>query len=381
MRLASKDYVSLTVYSFTFLLGLPANMLVLFVYARKACKRGATPNVVYALNLCIANLVLVAWMPVKTVETLFKEWRLPKPVCPIYSFFFFSSLYGSCLFITAVTVGRYLSIAFPIVYKRYRRARLSCFICAALWASVLVHLGVALMAEEGAHFVSVKDDASACFDHFNASQLDVLLPLRLEMAIVLFILPLLVTSFCTLRCVTLVWHSNLRPIGKRRALAVALSTLAVFVACYAPYNTSHIVGFALMEDVAWRKYAVLTSSLNVFLEPVVMLMLSPAVSRGIVGRICRGQSQFSRIDGFRHQYRDHLAPHHSLVVMQRDGIKSRLVDGLPETVEALRESTGKRNEPVCSLQPEANLKAADSQDREGCHRWSWIQVRQPRLMG
>lgn len=302
MQVAFKDCVALSVYIFTFVLGLPANLLVLFVYVRKARKRGATPNVVYALNLCISNLALVAWLPIKAMETVLKDWRLPPPICPVYNFFLFSSLYGSCLFITAVTVGRYLSIAFPIIYKRYRRARLSCFISAALWALVLLHLSVALVAERGANFVSHIGDTSTCYECFNASQLAVLLPLRLEMAIVLFLLPLIVTSFCTLRCVTLVWHSNLRPLGKRRVLTVALSTLAVFVVCYAPYNASHIVGFALKENVWWRTYAMLTSSCNVFLEPVVMLMLSPAVSRGIIGRICGGQSQFSQIEGFRHRF-------------------------------------------------------------------------------
>ncbi|XP_065803875.1 free fatty acid receptor 3 [Labrus bergylta] len=302
MQVSLEDWIALSVYSFTFLLGLPANILVLFVYVRKARKHGATPNVVYALNLCLANLALVAWLPVKAVETLLQYWTLPALVCPIYNFFLFSSLYGSCLFITAVTVGRYLSIAFPIIYKRYRRASISCFIATALWVFVLLHLSISLFAEGGANFVSIEGDTSVCYDHFNTSQLAILLPLRLEMAIVLFIVPLILTSFCTLRCVTLVWRSNLRPIGKRRVLTVALSTLAVFVVCYAPYNATHFVGFVLNENVEWRVYAMLTSSCNVFLEPVIMLMLSPAVSRGIMGKICGRQSQYSRREGWRHQH-------------------------------------------------------------------------------
>ncbi|XP_041665600.1 free fatty acid receptor 3 [Cheilinus undulatus] len=302
MHVSIQDFVALFVYIFTFMLGLPSNILVLFVYVRKARKHGATPNVVYALNLCLANLALVVWLPIKAVETLLQDWMLPALVCPIYSFFLYSSLYGSCLFITAVTVGRYLSIAFPIVYKRYRRARLSCFISTALWVFVFIHLSISLVAEQGANFVSVEGDASVCYDHFNTSQLALLLPLRLEMAIVLFLVPLILTSFCTLRCVILVWRSNLRPYGKRRVLTVALSTLAVFVVCYAPYNASHVVGFVSGENVEWRTYAMLTSSCNVFLEPVVMLMLSPAVSRGIMGRVCGRQSQYSRRGGLRHQY-------------------------------------------------------------------------------
>ncbi|KAM4539058.1 free fatty acid receptor 3 [Odontesthes bonariensis] len=296
MALAVLDCVVLFVHTFTFLLGLPANLLVLFVHVRKARKHGATPNVVYALNLCLANLAFVAWLPVKFVEIVLMDWRLPAPVCPVYSFFLYSSLYGSCLFITAVTVGRYLSIAFPIIYKRYRRARLSCFLCVGLWALVILHLAISLVAEGGVYFIGIKDDVSACYDHFNASQLSVLLPLRLEMAVVLFLLPLIITSFCTQRCVALVWRSNLRPTGKRRVLAVALSTLAVFVVCYAPYNASHVVGFALSTNVEWRPYAMLTSSCNVFLEPVVMLMLSPAASRSVFRRMCSQQNRFRRSD-------------------------------------------------------------------------------------
>ncbi|CAF89688.1 unnamed protein product [Tetraodon nigroviridis] len=233
MRLGYSDAIALGVYVFTFLLGLPANLLVLFVYLRKACKRGATPNVVYALNLCLANLALVAWLPVKALETLLQDWRLPPAVCPAYSFFLYSSLYGSCLFLTAVAAGRYLSIAFPIAYKRYRRARLSCLVSAALWLSVLVHLSVGLLVEGGAGFVSVQG------------------------------------------------HS-----GSGGHWGVALSTLAVFVVCYAPYNASHLVGFVQKSNVEWRSYAMLSSSCNVFLEPAVMLALSPAAPREVLGRVC-----------------------------------------------------------------------------------------------
>ncbi|KAM6958864.1 free fatty acid receptor 3 [Aplochiton taeniatus] len=296
------DCVALFVHCFTFLLGLPANLLVLFIYVRKARKRGATPNVVYALNLCLANLALVVWLPVKALETLLQDWALPPQLCPVYSFFLFSSLYGCCLFLTAVTVGRYLSIAFPISYKLYRRARISCFISAALWALVLLHLGLGLVAEQGGHFVSTLDtmNTSACYENFTEEQLKVLLPLRLEMAVVLFQLPLAVTVFCTLRCVALVWRSCLPDMGKRRVLAVALTTLSVFIVCYAPYNASHIVGFVLWENVGWRSEAMLTSSCNVFLEPVVMLMLSPATSRRIKGRFCWRQSRYSRTEERHH---------------------------------------------------------------------------------
>lgn len=281
------DCISLTVYAFTFLLGLPANFLVFFVYVRKAQKHGATPNVVYTINLCLSNLVLVAWMPVQSAYTVLDIWILPELLCPIYNFFVVASLYGSGLLLTAVAVGRYLSIAFPISYKLYRRARTSCMISALLWAIVLLHLSFALVAEKRAYFVSPDMlNTSKCYENFTSEQLDVLLPLRLEMAIVLFAVPLLLSVFCTLRCLALVKQSCLSTGSKRRILAMELSTLLVFVVCYTPYNVSHVVGFIVDDNVTWRGEAIISSCCNVFLEPVVMLMLSPSRPKNLLCRLC-----------------------------------------------------------------------------------------------
>ncbi|XP_046699666.1 free fatty acid receptor 2 [Silurus meridionalis] len=292
------DCISLTVYTFTFLLGLPANLLVLFVYMRKAQKHGATPNVVYTINLCLSNLVLVAWMPVKSAYTIFEIWILPELLCPIYNFFVVASLYGSGLLLTAVAVGRYLSIAFPISYKIYRRARTSCMISALLWAVVLLHLSLALVVEKRGYFVSPSmPNTSKCFENFTHEQMVVLLPLRLEMAILLFAVPLLLTAFCTLRCLALVKRSCLSAGSKRRILAMELSALLVFVVCYTPYNVSHVVGFIQKSNVHWRREAIVSSCCNVFLEPVVMLILSPSRPKDLLCRLCVKRSSKQHQEG------------------------------------------------------------------------------------
>ncbi|TSO05426.1 Free fatty acid receptor 3 [Bagarius yarrelli] len=260
------ECISLTVYSFTFLLGLPANLLVFFVYARKAQKHGTTPNVVYTINLCLSNLVLVAWMPVKSAYTVLEIWILPELLCPIYNFFVVASLYGSGLLLTAVA------------------------------------LSVALVAEKGAYFVSpFMPNTSKCYENFTQEQLEVLLPLRLEMAVFMFAVPLLLSVFCTLRCLVLVKRSCLSAGSKRRILAMELSALMVFVVCYTPYNLSHVVGFITKSNVPWRREAIVSSCCNVFLEPVVMLMLSPSRSKDLLCKLC------SKRTPKQHQQKDSMA--------------------------------------------------------------------------
>ncbi len=71
-------------------------------------------------------------------------------VCPVYSFFLFSSVYGSSLILTAVVVGCYLSIAYHLTYKLYRRARTSCLVSAILWLLVMYTWVLLILLKEEA---------------------------------------------------------------------------------------------------------------------------------------------------------------------------------------------------------------------------------------
>ncbi|XP_039627319.1 free fatty acid receptor 2 [Polypterus senegalus] len=278
------DHLSLTTYAITFILGLPFNLLALGAFFRQARHKSLTPNVVYMTNLCLANLVFITWLPIKIMETLNSRWTLPAVLCPLYNFCHFSTLYASALFLTAISVGRYLSIAFPIQYKIYKKAKNSCMVCLVLWALVLIHVALVSITEGNGsrYFVfSSSNNTSTCFENFTQAQLDFLVPLRLEMSIVLFLAPLLVTTFCYLSCITLVLHTQMCARRKKRVILVAVTTLLVFVACFAPYNISHVVGFIKKQSVWWRREALLTSTCNAFLEPIIFFFLSSSMEQSI----------------------------------------------------------------------------------------------------
>ncbi|XP_041091071.1 free fatty acid receptor 3-like [Polyodon spathula] len=276
LRQAYLEKLSLTVYTITKILGLPSNVLALIVSIKNARNQRATPNEVYMINLCLANLVFIAWLPIKTLETFRKQWTFPNFLCLLYNFFHFSTIYASTLFLTAISGGRFLSIAFPIHYKLYKNIRNSWLVCLVLWTIVLSHVALVFITERngGQYFVSPSDNnISTFFDNFTQEQLDFLVPLRLEMAVVLFFVPLLVTAFCYLSCVVLMLRSSLHPARKSRVIRVAVSTLLIFVACFAPYSISHVVGFIQHQHVWWRREALLTSTCNAFLEPIVFFFL------------------------------------------------------------------------------------------------------------
>ncbi|XP_006011340.2 free fatty acid receptor 2-like [Latimeria chalumnae] len=248
-----------------------------------------TPNVIYMMNLCISDLVFIMMLPIKILETIETQWILPAVFCPVYNLLHFSTLYASTTFLTAISAGRYLSVAFPIKYQLRKKPKYSCWICAILWLLVVVHVTLVFLLENIVitsnnstgitYFISTMGNSSVCYDNFTEQQLDLLAPVRLEISIVLFFLPLILTAFCYLRCIRILIRTKLSERKKKRAIALAMSTLATFVMCFAPYNISHVVGFVLHQNLWWRKLALLCTTCNAFLDPFIFFFLSSTMER------------------------------------------------------------------------------------------------------
>ncbi|KAJ1132460.1 hypothetical protein NDU88_010770 [Pleurodeles waltl] len=280
------EILSLVIYFVTFILGLPANIFVLYVFYKKARSR-LTPNLIYMINLCVSDLIFIAFLPVKIIATFYKQWSLPPLLCPIYQFFHFSTIYASVYFLTSVSVGRYLGAAYPIMYKIYKKPKYSFCISIGLWFFVIGHSSFAIFLEtkygtNDTLFVKETDDGLECYENFTQEQLAILVPVRLELSIVLFLVPLAVTIFCYARCILILMQSRMHAAQKKKAIRVAVITVAIFILCFAPYNVSHVVGFVKWENVWWRREALLPSTCNAFLDPLIFYFLSSAVDKGVV---------------------------------------------------------------------------------------------------
>ncbi|XP_078093153.1 free fatty acid receptor 3-like [Mustelus asterias] len=276
------DILSLAVYCTTLAMGAPSNAVALCVFLREL-KRKPTPNIIYMINLCVSDGLFVAILPVKMVETVWGEWVLPVAFCPIYNVFHFTTIYASVLFLTALSMGRYFSIAFPIRYKVYKSPRYSCLVCLVLWLLVIAHIAFIFLVEATGsrdHLVALgQGNASICYANFTQAQLDLLVPLRVELAVTFFLAPLGLTTFAYLGCFRELSRSRLPPRDKRRALRACAITLVTFVVCFAPYNASHLAGLALRGDVGWRREALLPSTASAFLNPLLFFCSSSALQQ------------------------------------------------------------------------------------------------------
>lgn len=276
------DVIALVVYGVTVLLGLPSNALALYIFYCQA-KTRLTPNLIYMINLCLSDLVFVLFLPLKMLEMGKVARPMPSFLCPLYNLIHFGTIYTSACFLTAVGVGRYLAAVYPIHYQVYKKACYSCLVSLGIWCLVGSH-GLLIFVLETSRDVNstlFAGNDTSCFSRLSEAQLALLAPVRLELSVVLFFLPLAITSFCYVGCIRVLVGSHLHQRKKRRAVRVAVATLAVFILCFGPYNISHVVGFIQREEIWWRDVVVLLSACNAFLDPLIFYFLSSAMDDGI----------------------------------------------------------------------------------------------------
>ncbi|XP_055992067.1 G-protein coupled receptor 42-like [Sorex fumeus] len=285
-----------SVYLFAFLVGLPLNLLALLIFVGKLRTRAVAVDVLL-LNLTISDLILLLFLPFRMVEAASgMRWPLPFFLCPFSKFLFFTTIYVTSLSLAAVSIERFLSVAYPVCYWSRPRIRQAVLVSGACWLLSGTNCSVVYIVEFSGHSSHGQGNNNTCYLEFEEDQLAILLPVRLEMVVVLFGLPLLITIYCYSHLIYLLSKRCSRR-QRRRVAGLVVATLLNFLIFFGPYNVSHVVGYIQGHSPSWRSYVLLLSTLNSCIDPLVYYFSSSqfqAEVRGILRRLagaCRPGTQ------------------------------------------------------------------------------------------
>ncbi|XP_012585939.1 PREDICTED: free fatty acid receptor 2-like [Condylura cristata] len=275
----------LLLYIISFLVGLPANLMALRAFVGRVRQPQPSPIHILLLNLTLADLLLLLLLPFKMAEAAEDfHWYLPHVMCVITAYGFYSSIYCSTWLLAGISIERYRSVAFPVRYKLTRRPVYGVIAALIAWVMSFGHCSIVIIVLylPNENTTSV---GGVCYGDFSQRQLALLLPVRLELCLVLFFIPMGITIFCYWRLVWIMLSRAHVGAQKRwRAVALAALNLFNFLVCFGPYNVSHVLGYIHQENEEWRVCAVFLGALNACVDPLIFYFSSSAVRNAVSQR-------------------------------------------------------------------------------------------------
>ncbi|XP_069753566.1 cysteinyl leukotriene receptor 1-like isoform X2 [Narcine bancroftii] len=234
----SDDYKNIfypVVYSFVCVIGLTSNMVALFVFCRIAKRKNQ--STVYLMNLAIADFLFGLSLPLRVVYYLRKgDWPFGDFLCRISSYIFYVSMYCSILFLTCLSVSRYLSLVHFGKHQKGFTFRRCIIACISVWLFVLVAAAPFLLTGSQLFNGKVK-----CFESMNATSGIRIMKMNYFALIVGFLLPFTTILTCYLLMIKHLVRLSRKSKRIKRDVAMTILVLGVFLICFLPYHVQRTV--------------------------------------------------------------------------------------------------------------------------------------------
>ncbi|XP_048471729.1 C-C chemokine receptor type 3-like [Rhincodon typus] len=226
-------------YMIVLMLSIVGNGLVLLVLVKYEYLKSITN--IFILNLAISDLLSAICLPFWVVHHL-KGWIFGVVMCKLTSGMFYIGFYSGIMFLTLMTIDRYLAVVHAVSAARSRKVRY------ATVTSVIVWLTSTLATVPDFIFVDLDEDPEREICD-NVYPYDTAVPWKLfryyQQNIVFFVLPFIIIVYCYFRIIqTLV---KCRTVQKHRTLRVIFTIVVVFFLCWAPYNV--VIFLRSLEEI------------------------------------------------------------------------------------------------------------------------------------
>ncbi|XP_078415600.1 lysophosphatidic acid receptor 6-like [Cetorhinus maximus] len=240
-----------SVYSMVFIIGLVSNCVALYVLRCSLQLRNET--ITYMTNLAVSDLLFVFTLPFRIVYYVTRDWPFGDLLCKVSGTLFLTNMYGSILFLTCISVDRFLAIVHPFRSRMLRTKKNATIVCGAVWLTVLTGSVPAtfLRTTNG-----TANQTKTCFENFSSHiWKNFLSKIVIFIEIVGFFIPLLLNFFCFL----MVLKTLKQPItlsrskfNKEKILRMIVVHFLIFICCFVPYNVTLVMYSLVRTGAVWN---------------------------------------------------------------------------------------------------------------------------------
>ncbi|XP_074515351.1 chemerin-like receptor 2 [Sebastes fasciatus] len=281
--------ISVVIYIISFVLGLIGNGTVIWVTAFKSKK---TVNSVWLLNLAMADFVFVLFLPFY-IDYILRDfhWDFGVVMCKLNSFVSVMNMYASVLFLTMLSIDRYVSLVHLNWSQRYRTIDRAWVVCGCIWMLAAAMSCPALIFRDTMRL----HDKVVCFNNFHTQDAHTAAVRHIMIVVIRttvgFLLPF--TAICVTG-ILLTMKVN-QSGGAVRLSSFSRTVSAVILAfflCWAPFHTFSLMELSIHSSMylhsILRAGFPLATSLGFFnscINPLLYMLLGKKV-RHILKRAC-----------------------------------------------------------------------------------------------
>ncbi|XP_056419149.1 succinate receptor 1 isoform X2 [Hyla sarda] len=178
--LLEKYYLS-TVYSLEFVFGILGNGIVMFGYI--FCMKKWSSGSVYLFNLCLSDFTFLCTLPLLIQSYNNGSWMFMDFLCYSNRFLLHANLYTSILFLTFISIDRYLIIKYPFKDHIMQKKRTAIIISFGVWIVVMLEISPILF------FIELRDN-SQCLSYGSSGMASYSLIYSMCLTVTGFFIPL-----------------------------------------------------------------------------------------------------------------------------------------------------------------------------------------------
>ncbi|KAK1336579.1 hypothetical protein QTO34_002612 [Cnephaeus nilssonii] len=225
-------WVSLVLYCFAFVLGIPGNATVIWFTGFKWKK---TVTTFWFLNLAVADFIFLLFLPlyISYVAMNF-HWPFGLWLCKANSFIAQLNMFASVFFLMVISLDRYIQLVHPVIAHRHRTLKNSQIVTVFIWLLASLIGGPSLYFRETVEV----NNHTLCYHNFHEHDYDLALMRHHVLTWVKFVngylTPLLTMSVCYL-CLLLKVKKQSILVSNRYSLTILALVLA-FLICWTPYH-------------------------------------------------------------------------------------------------------------------------------------------------
>ncbi|XP_072545666.1 probable G-protein coupled receptor 132 [Salminus brasiliensis] len=324
----------LVVYSIVLIVGLPANMVTVYLTFLQVRRQNVLG--IYLLSLSVCDLMYLGTLPMWTIYiNSGHRWNFGSMACKITGYIFFNNMYISIFLLCCVSLDRYVAVIYPIKSRVLRKRKRAVIVTIVIVAVVaLGHMPVFTMTEGDTENKRNK----RCFEPGQTTL--TVTGFNYARFVIGFFIPLCVLVVTNHAVLTKVEESDgLRSEQKTKVRYLAVAVILFFLVCFTPYHVILLlraISYHFSEwgcDFQQTLYTSYTislglSTINSAMNPVLYVLASDNIRK----EIYRSMSSIRSGQFFRTHPSD---KNHSL--RNSSGVRSEKVQaGLAERLSADR---------------------------------------------